>query len=82
MTGSGGTVGAVFTQFLLFSGKNNISTQNGISIMGVMMIVCALPITLLYFPNSGGMFCGPSTQLRSYHSHLDQYEYNLLPSTP
>ena len=83
MTGSGGTIGAVFTQYLLFSGTNNMSTQSGISIMGLMMIICALPITLLYFPNSGGMLCGPSTQIQSYdeqNDHLDQYQ-NLLPST-
>ncbi|XP_057791687.1 high affinity nitrate transporter 2.7 [Salvia miltiorrhiza] len=79
MTGSGGTMGAVFTQYLLFSGTKRISTETGISVMGLMMIVCALPITLLYFPESGGMLCGPnSSQIQSYDD--DQYQ-NLLPST-
>ncbi|KAE8707626.1 High affinity nitrate transporter 2.5 [Hibiscus syriacus] len=58
MTGSGGTLGAVVTQTLLFSG-DKFSTQTGISIMGLMMIVCSLPITLIYFPRWGGMFCAP-----------------------
>ncbi|KAL6587459.1 hypothetical protein OROMI_000437 [Orobanche minor] len=63
MTGCGGTLGAVVTQLLLFSGSNNnMSTQTSISIMGIMMVFCTLPLTLLYFPGSGGMFCGPSPQ--------------------
>ncbi|XP_075651838.1 high affinity nitrate transporter 2.7 [Castanea sativa] len=59
MTGSGGTVGAVVTQLLLFSGSK-FSKQTSISLMGMMMIVCTLPITLIYFPQWGGMLCGPS----------------------
>ncbi|GAB2284204.1 hypothetical protein Dimus_018670 [Dionaea muscipula] len=60
MTGSGGTVGAVLTQLLFFS-DSKISTQDGISLMGMMMILCTLPITLMYFPQWGGMFCSPSS---------------------
>lgn len=61
MTASGGTIGAVVTQLLLFSGTHDdISTQTGISLMGLMMLVCTLPVTLIYFPRWGGMFCGPS----------------------
>lgn len=59
ITGSGGTVGAVITQLLLFSGSK-FSKQTGISLMGIMMIVCTLPVSLIYFPQWGGMFCGPS----------------------
>ncbi|CAK9176145.1 unnamed protein product [Ilex paraguariensis] len=62
MTGSGGTVGAVVTQLLLFSGSNKFSTQTGISLMGLTMLLCTLPITLIYFPQWGGMFCGPSIE--------------------
>ena len=60
MTGSGGTIGAVVTQMLLFSG-DNFSKQTSISLMGIMMIVFTLPATLMYFPQWGGMFCGPSS---------------------
>ncbi|XVF60249.1 hypothetical protein PTKIN_Ptkin08bG0029700 [Pterospermum kingtungense] len=58
MTGSGGTLGAVVTQTLLFSGSK-FSTQTSISLMGLMMIVCTLPVSLIYFPQWGGMFCRP-----------------------
>lgn len=66
MTGSGGTVGAVVTQFLLFSGSTKFSTQTGISLMGVMIIVSTLSLTTIYFPQSGGMFCGPSSNHQNY----------------
>ena len=70
MTGSGGTVGAVVTQLLLFSGSK-FSKQTSISLMGMMMIVCTLPITLIYFPQWGGMLCGPSfdpeNAIEDYH---------------
>lgn len=73
MTGSGGTVGAVVTQILLFSGSNKFSTETGISLMGIMMIVCTLPVTSIYFPQWGGMFCGPSI-----HQNSMDEDYHLL----
>ncbi|OMO59224.1 hypothetical protein CCACVL1_24988 [Corchorus capsularis] len=73
MTGSGGTLGAVVTQMLLFSG-DKFSTQTSISLMGLMMILCTLPVSLIYFPRSGGMFCGPYS---FYEDSADQ-DYRLL----
>ncbi|CAI9780622.1 unnamed protein product [Fraxinus pennsylvanica] len=73
MTGSGGTLGAVVTQLLLFSGGGSkISTEKGISIMGLMMLICSTSLTLIYFPKYGGMFCGPSKQ------NHDPSHYHLL----
>lgn len=71
MTGSGGTVGAVVTQMLLFSG-DKFSTQTSISVMGLMMIICTLPISLIYFPQWGGMFCTPN------ETSIDEEDYSLL----
>ncbi|KAL5723774.1 hypothetical protein ACHQM5_007128 [Ranunculus cassubicifolius] len=55
----GGAVGAVTIQYLLFSGTK-FSKETGISLMGIMMLVCTLPVTMIYFPQWGGMFCGSS----------------------
>ncbi|PSS33387.1 High affinity nitrate transporter 2.5 like [Actinidia chinensis var. chinensis] len=74
MTGSGGAMGAVVAQLLLFSGSNKFSTQTGISLMGLLMIVCTIPVGFIYFPKWGGMFCGPSNE----PSSMDQDDYSLL----
>nr|AKQ98334.1 nitrate transporter 2.7 [Brassica juncea] len=60
MTGSGGTVGAVVTQYLLFSG-DDVRKQRSISLMGLMTFLASLSVTLIYFPRWGGIFCGPSS---------------------
>ncbi|KAK3033049.1 hypothetical protein RJ639_035675 [Escallonia herrerae] len=74
MSGSGGTVGAVVTQLLLFSGYNTFSTQTGISLMGLMMLICTLPLMFIYFPQWGGMFWRPSVQPDFRHG-----DYHMLP---
>ncbi|KAK2977476.1 hypothetical protein RJ640_016104, partial [Escallonia rubra] len=61
MTGGGGNVGAVLTQVIFFRGSR-YSTETGITLMGVMMICCTLPILFIFFPQWGGMFCGPSSK--------------------
>ncbi|XP_044492415.1 high affinity nitrate transporter 2.5-like [Mangifera indica] len=64
MTGGGGNVGAVITQLIFFRGSK-YSKQAGITLMGIMIICCTLPIMLIYFPQWGGMFCGPSQKISS-----------------
>lgn len=61
MAGGGGSVGAVVTQLIFFKGSK-YSKETGITLMGVMILCCTLPITLIYFPQWGGMFCGPRTK--------------------
>lgn len=78
ITGSGGTVGAVLTQLLLFSGSR-FSKQTSISLMGLMMIVCTMPVSLIYFPRLGGMFCGPSFNPDPEDYHLLEQEESITP---
>ncbi|PKI42658.1 hypothetical protein CRG98_036940 [Punica granatum] len=61
MTGGGGNVGAVITQLIFFKGSR-YSKEMGMTLMGIMIICCTLPICLIYFPQWGGMFCGPTSK--------------------
>ncbi|EPS57149.1 hypothetical protein M569_17672, partial [Genlisea aurea] len=57
ITATGGAIGAVLMQSILFSGRDPaMSTQNSISIMGILMVITALSISFIYFQDSGGMF--------------------------
>jgi NNP family nitrate/nitrite transporter-like MFS transporter len=60
MTGGGGNVGAVITQLIFFKGSR-FSKERGITLMGAMIIICTLPLFLIYFPQWGGMLLGPSS---------------------
>lgn len=72
MTGGGGNFGALLTQLIFFRGSK-YKTETGITLMGVMTICCTLPIVLLYFPQWGGMFCGPSSKEGSESTEEDYY---------
>ncbi|BBN09807.1 MFS transporter, NNP family, nitrate/nitrite transporter [Marchantia polymorpha subsp. ruderalis] len=58
-TGAGGNLGAVVTQGLFFM-DNGHSTETGIMLMGLMSVVCTLPLMLLRFPQWGSMFSPPT----------------------
>ncbi|KAG0566355.1 hypothetical protein M758_7G054900 [Ceratodon purpureus] len=66
-TGAGGNVGAVITQSIFFT-SSSYKTEEGIVYMGIMIICVTMLITLMYFPQWGGMFC-PASQ----HSEEDYY---------
>ncbi|KAE9597975.1 hypothetical protein Lalb_Chr16g0392251 [Lupinus albus] len=61
MIGAEGNVGAVLTQLIFFKGSK-FSKEKGITLMGVMIIKCTLPLFSIYFPQWGGMFFGPSSK--------------------
>ncbi|GLJ13686.1 hypothetical protein SUGI_0218220 [Cryptomeria japonica] len=59
MAGAGGNVGSMVTQLLFFL-NSNYSNETGISLMGVMIIACTMPLLGLHFPQWGGMLFSPS----------------------
>ncbi|XP_074295758.1 high affinity nitrate transporter 2.5-like [Silene latifolia] len=73
ITGAGGNVGAAITQAIFFKGSH-YSTEQGITYMGIMIIACTLPIALIYFPQWGGMFCGPNPNVSEADYYLREWD--------
>ncbi|KZV20923.1 high affinity nitrate transporter 2.4-like [Dorcoceras hygrometricum] len=75
LTGAGGNFGGGLNQLIFFS-STRFSTAKGLSLMGILVVVCTVPVAFIHFPQWGSMLFPPSRNGKYSEEYYYSSEWN------
>ncbi|XP_021734908.1 high affinity nitrate transporter 2.5-like [Chenopodium quinoa] len=73
ISGAGGNAGAVICQAIFFRGSQ-FKIEDGITYMGIIIIVTTLSLASIYFPQWGGMLVGPKQGVTEEDYYMKEWD--------
>ncbi|XP_021772340.1 high affinity nitrate transporter 2.5-like [Chenopodium quinoa] len=73
ISGAGGNAGAVICQAIFFRGSQ-FKIEDGITYMGIIIIVTTLSLASIYFPQWGGMLVGPKKGVTEEDYYMKEWD--------